>query len=1302
MKSIIGDSLKSARAQSQMYVRAIGTGGDSGNPLGLGAGAGGNLAFGNKRSDMTVHQEQYRHNTGWVAASIAPIAKRIARQPMRLARTRATTAPTKAPGPVGTKGVTAEGELRAKPWERSTDPRKIASEVWFARALPGVFKSVAKTAELIDTHPILDAIDDPNPIMVRWSLMFATVASLMLTGKAYWWVKARERETDGNGADGAPPRIEIWPLPSNWVKPVHTKDTLNHHWEVTPDGALEPTPVPAEQIVYFYFPDPSAILGSQSPLQNQSRAVVSDEAIAEAQRRGFANGVFPGVAVVVGRQPDIDGRPGERPVLNRDQRAQILTAFKQAYRGVYNHDEPIILDQLIQDVKRVTNTNREMDFRESGQYTKERITQGFGVNPIVMGQVEGANRASSATADDHLCQSTVNPIIELISQTLTAWLNPILAAPGERLYLFIEEARAVDPDSDRADWLALATAGACNRDELRAGLRQLPPMEAGTKAYIASTLVPIDARLASDVPPAPPKPVLPLAAPAPDSSDAPPAKPTQTSEPPITGERIAEFVGTLAKLEQRRFTVTAAKSVLWATFSEVPDRVIDRILAVCSHGEHLSQLSGWVIGFVARILRTIEAPDPLAQEFEIPVRDVRQERPFDCGAAVAYSAADALGVPSMSYADFMTALDTTADVGTQPSDLFAFFAHHGCDPLERKNRTIEHLRRELKRGRLCICPVQYFGDGLVAGGEGGDKDSGHYVLVNGFTADSIKYQCPIDGPGSILATDFLGNWYDRDQDGRPYVRYALSIGPAPRLIDDPIDKSVKLVDSSGHEHAADGKFGHGGSSAAKPKPGGEITGAPHATVSSGGHGTGSVADKIGDLDTKASGFLDKLKAHGAKAVAAAKHAGEKLHQLAIKASWHAMTGNLADDICDTSHDYSKLINAKGTGDWLSEHLGVSGNFAAKASSMAMSFAYTALKSHIAKRRAARAESGKWAGDLWTRKADEVDSVSIREAAQQITDIQVAFWSAMGMPSAQLPKVEDVQAWLIKRHDDKFKPTQSSESKVQDSSGHDHDNHGLFTGPGGSGSGKPQGNQKPAPAKPKPAAKPPGKRNSPKKSGSRPAPIAEKKPSAKANKAKASMVPVGRTVQRYAEEHNEPRFAKVLGGQSHSLPDSEPLDVNWKDKSGKQIGNVELKTIILQKNDKITMDSYSQVRKTLKEQETGAAFHSVFSDDRKVFGAKGDIGDKNPGDPGYKELHDDSKREYYYRRGIAGSARLGSMYKCKNEAELKRMMSLPDEQLPEAAKRTDAHLFVGKWQAKVIDGKKAFVNKKTGKVVKAKE
>src|SRR5205807_2284206 len=103
---------------------------------------------------------------------------------------------------------------------------------------------------------------------------------------------------------------------------------------------------------------------------------------------------------------------------------QIIMAINQAYRGVTNYGNPLILDGLIEDVKALSRTPAELDFTGSCQLTKARIMQAFGVNPIIAGEIENANRAQAAIADSLFCSATINPKLELLSQWLTKELPP--------------------------------------------------------------------------------------------------------------------------------------------------------------------------------------------------------------------------------------------------------------------------------------------------------------------------------------------------------------------------------------------------------------------------------------------------------------------------------------------------------------------------------------------------------------------------------------------------------------------------------------------------------------------------------------------------------------------------------------------------------------------------------------------------------------------------------------------------------------------------------------------------------------
>jgi len=350
--------------------------------------------------DLARAQEQLCHFKGWVYASIRPIAQKIAGQPIHVGRMK--------------------GQMRRTKRHQPTD------------------------VDPLENHPLLDLFHDPNDLMVAWSLIFVTVASLELTGRQLWWL---------------PGKKQILPIPTSWIRGFEGSTKFTS-FKIQPPRSGETFNLPAEECVYFAYPDPSNPHGAVSPLQAVAAAVDADESIQTSQVTMFRRGIHPSHAVVVGKHEGAS----VRPMLTASQQRQIISAIRKRYADVHNHGEPLILDGLIEDVKKLSNTPAEMDWLNSSQSTKARIAQGFGTNPIIMGEIEGANRASSQVADQHFCDWTVNPKIELISQTLTEYLRPMF---GDELVVWIEPCVANDADM-KFKWASLLSkSGVLTGDELR-------------------------------------------------------------------------------------------------------------------------------------------------------------------------------------------------------------------------------------------------------------------------------------------------------------------------------------------------------------------------------------------------------------------------------------------------------------------------------------------------------------------------------------------------------------------------------------------------------------------------------------------------------------------------------------------------------------------------------------------------------------------------------------------------------------------------------------------------------------------
>jgi phage portal protein BeeE len=454
MRSVLEESSAAAQARADQLVRRAA--GARGRPAqsvpGLNAGPANGVLGATIPGQSRGHAfEQARHFRGWFYAAVRPIAMRTAGQEVKVAR--------------------ISSKKKSKFTKRLDLPRSLKS-------LEG-----DRAAEVLPDHEIIQALDDPNSVMTRWALLYVTVASLKIWGRAYWWVRRREKGVPGS-------EWEIWPVPASWLEPIHTEVTSFAAWKITPPGATESQFIPREEVVAFHYPDPSDPLGSYSELQAIDRAVVTDDYIQGAQQNGFQRGIFPGWILTVGRQPDATGSgPGQRPVLTPEQRAQLIHAVKAYYRGVARFDEPMILDGLIESATKSTHSNTEMAYSESGKITKDRITEGVGTSPAIMGHLEGANRAASLVADEQFLNGTVNPLIDFISQTLTRSLGKLFARPGERLLVYLEPAVTTDAELELKQAIAAYDRGLLDGNSFlkRMGL---PPIPGGNVCFIRPELVP--------------------------------------------------------------------------------------------------------------------------------------------------------------------------------------------------------------------------------------------------------------------------------------------------------------------------------------------------------------------------------------------------------------------------------------------------------------------------------------------------------------------------------------------------------------------------------------------------------------------------------------------------------------------------------------------------------------------------------------------------------------------------------------------------------------------------------------------
>lgn len=344
------------------------------------------------------------------------------------------------------------------------------------RLLGGTLKTPASDIEVLDQHDVLDILQKPNHVQKKQEFIFNIVANLYLTGES-WLI--------GGESDG---RITIWAIPSHWVIPEHNGGLFTGY-RLQAYGSGSGVEVPAGGITRMYFPDPSDPTKVISPVHANIQAILTDESLQTAHKQSFDQGIFPKIAISIGPNIDHTGKPLKtKPVLDADQREQLMSAVQSVWMAGAGDGLPAILDGLIDDIKPLQTSPVEMDYLNSSELIKSRIFQAFGLNPIIVGEITASNKAQALVAERNFSRNVLQPIADTIGTTLTDWVGPWFDKP-KRLVVYMDKDEPADEDLTVKKWQHAVDSDLVSEDEYRVEMLGLDPMTDEEKAADRSKML---------------------------------------------------------------------------------------------------------------------------------------------------------------------------------------------------------------------------------------------------------------------------------------------------------------------------------------------------------------------------------------------------------------------------------------------------------------------------------------------------------------------------------------------------------------------------------------------------------------------------------------------------------------------------------------------------------------------------------------------------------------------------------------------------------------------------------------------
>lgn len=264
-----------------------------------------------------------------------------------------------------------------------------------------ITRGVDNVEEILD-HPFLDLMKGVNSFINSFTLWETTQRYLELTGNAYWMLVRTER--------GVP--VEIWPLPSQWVRIIPDKETfIKGYIYHEADKSINRYFLPEEDVIHFKIPSSKDVRYGRGPTDKVKDIINVNDFMNRYDQAVFKN--MGSLSLVFTTEKDLGDKQFKR----------LKGELRQEYGGVDRAGRIALLDGGLQAVDQQAFKPKEMQ----GQFTTKRIRQEiFNAFSIPEGLMDkDANRANSDAAAFQYAKFSTLPRVRRLEQKLNEKLLPM-------------------------------------------------------------------------------------------------------------------------------------------------------------------------------------------------------------------------------------------------------------------------------------------------------------------------------------------------------------------------------------------------------------------------------------------------------------------------------------------------------------------------------------------------------------------------------------------------------------------------------------------------------------------------------------------------------------------------------------------------------------------------------------------------------------------------------------------------------------------------------------------------------------
>lgn len=285
----------------------------------------------------------------------------------------------------------------------------------------------------LETHPILDLLDRPNPETSKSDALYIVESHKKLTGDAFWLKIYSGRKV-----------VALRSLPPDKVTlnlqdPTPDDPTVikNFEYHDVINGEKIDVVYQPEEIIHIKKPNPSNYFRGYGAVEALAETIDTDNLTNLTTKRFFQKGAITNFVLKTDQK------------VNSDQIKRIQSELKQMYGGASNAYRTMILGGGLTPEK-LTFSNKDMEFLAQLTWYRDKIMSGFGNTLASLGMLDDVNRATHESSMIEWKRNTIKPDMDSIINALNEFLVPEF---GNNLVLGY-----VDPiPEDRTDDIAEAT-----------------------------------------------------------------------------------------------------------------------------------------------------------------------------------------------------------------------------------------------------------------------------------------------------------------------------------------------------------------------------------------------------------------------------------------------------------------------------------------------------------------------------------------------------------------------------------------------------------------------------------------------------------------------------------------------------------------------------------------------------------------------------------------------------------------------------------------------------------------------------